>query len=235
MAKAPVPGEVKTRVARSVGDSAAAELAAAALLDTMDAVEAWVDGDVPVLALAGDLSRAARAAEIRRRLRQWTVVAQRGPSFAQRLVHAHHDAAGRWHPEAVVVQIGMDTPTIGAADLELLAARVDCLDPRTPVVALGPAADGGWWGIATRRPRYVDGLAAVEMSRPDTAIGTVRALERRGVRTTVAHTLADMDTYADAVAAARQAPGSRVAAVMAQLTPTGDSPREPTAAAGASR
>ena len=36
VAKAPVPGAAKTRLAATVGDRNAAELAAAALLDTID-------------------------------------------------------------------------------------------------------------------------------------------------------------------------------------------------------
>ena len=40
VAKAPVPGQAKTRLAASVGDRAAADIAAAALLDTLDAVAA---------------------------------------------------------------------------------------------------------------------------------------------------------------------------------------------------
>src|SRR6478672_3319507 len=40
VAKAPVPGQAKTRLAAGVGDQAAAEIAAAALLDTLDAVAA---------------------------------------------------------------------------------------------------------------------------------------------------------------------------------------------------
>ena len=40
VAKAPVPGLAKTRLARTLGAEAAADLAAAALLDTLDAVAA---------------------------------------------------------------------------------------------------------------------------------------------------------------------------------------------------
>ena len=38
VAKAPVPGQAKTRLAATVGDRVAAQIAAAALLDTLDAV-----------------------------------------------------------------------------------------------------------------------------------------------------------------------------------------------------
>ena len=46
VAKAPVPGLAKTRLAASIGAEAAADVAAAALLDTLDAVAgASVSGD----------------------------------------------------------------------------------------------------------------------------------------------------------------------------------------------
>ncbi len=58
VAKAPVPGLAKTRLAVAVGDDAAADIAAAALLDTLDAV---VDAGVQarVVALTGDLEEPA--------------------------------------------------------------------------------------------------------------------------------------------------------------------------------
>ena len=56
VAKAPVPGFAKTRIAGDVGDDAAAELAAAALLDTLQASVG--SGMRVVVALTGDLDRA---------------------------------------------------------------------------------------------------------------------------------------------------------------------------------
>ncbi|MGB8209561.1 MAG: glycosyltransferase, partial [Mycobacterium sp.] len=54
VAKAPVAGRAKTRLAATVGDQVAAEIAAAALLDTLDAV---ADAAVAtrVVALTGEL------------------------------------------------------------------------------------------------------------------------------------------------------------------------------------
>ena len=60
VAKAPEPGRAKTRLAATVGDRVAAEIAAAALLDTLDAVAAApIAGRV--VALTGDLDAAAGA------------------------------------------------------------------------------------------------------------------------------------------------------------------------------
>src|SRR5262245_26500813 len=120
VAKAPVPGLAKTRLGRCVGDAAAADLAAAALLDTMDVVERVTRPGQRMLSLAGDLGDASRGGEIRGRLAGWHVRGQRGDTLAERLVAAHHDAATAW-PDQVVLQIGMDTPGLSVPDLEALA------------------------------------------------------------------------------------------------------------------
>lgn len=214
VAKAPVPGLAKTRIGAVVGAEAAAELAAAALLDTLDATERWAPGCRRLLAMTGSLRTAARGAEIARRLAAWTVVEQRGATFADRLVSAHRAAAARWTPDCPVIQIGMDTPSIIGSDLDaILAPLVD----GDADVALGPAVDGGWWGIATRRSGYADQLAAVPMSRPDTAVRTVSAMEAAGARVRLVHVLRDVDEWADAVALSRSAPQLRTAQVSRRL------------------
>jgi glycosyltransferase A (GT-A) superfamily protein (DUF2064 family) len=119
VAKAPVPGLAKTRLAATLGDAVAADIAAAALLDTLDAVAA-TPAQTRVVAMTGDLAAAARSAEIRARLDDFVVVGQRGDGFADRLANAHLDAAAA-SDGAAVVQIGMDTPQVTP---ELLA---DCV------------------------------------------------------------------------------------------------------------
>lgn len=54
VAKAPEPGRVKTRLAAAIGDKVAADIAAAALLDTLDAVAA-APVTARAVALTGDL------------------------------------------------------------------------------------------------------------------------------------------------------------------------------------
>ena len=77
MAKAPVAGRAKTRLAAHIGDDVAADLAAAALLDTVAAVEA-TPGARGHLALAGDLADGARGADLADAVRGWTITPQRG-------------------------------------------------------------------------------------------------------------------------------------------------------------
>lgn len=199
MAKAPVPGRVKTRLAVDVGDRVAAELAAAALLDTIAAASACDGGGV--LALDGDLAAAVRGAEIAAALGGWTVLPQRGHGFAERLIAAHADAG-----EGVVVQIGMDTPQVTPTMVGDAAAALAGND-----VVLGPAVDGGWWVLVRRDPRVTRVLAEVEMSTASTGADTEAALTRAGHRVARTGTLRDVDNFDDARAVAALAPGTRFA------------------------
>jgi uncharacterized protein len=204
VAKAPVPGQAKTRLAASVGERAAADIAAAALLDTLDAV-----ADAPVaarvVALTGDLDDACARREIRSRLADFTVLPQRGATFAERLVNAHADAAAA--TGLPVLQIGMDTPQvtdelIGECARELLAADA----------VLGPARDGGWWVLGVTSPAMADCLRTIPMSRADTGAVTLAALGDTAVNVSLVQSLADVDTVDDVDAVRREcAPDSRFA------------------------
>ena len=190
VAKAPVPGLAKTRLAAALGDRVAAGIAAAALLDTLDAV-----ADTPlaakVVAMTGDLASACQSEAIRERLSGFTVVEQRGDSFADRLANAHADAAATAGPMPVL-QIGMDTPQVTA---ELLTRCARALLGAHAVV--GPARDGGWWLLGVADAATAECLRLVPMSRPDTGALTYAALLQTGSPVTVLEELADVDTVAD--------------------------------------
>jgi glycosyltransferase A (GT-A) superfamily protein (DUF2064 family) len=195
VAKAPVPGLVKTRLARDVGSERAAEVAAASLLDTLAACADAVGPQQCHLSLAGDLDDAVHGERIRRRLADWWVTPQVGEGFAERLAHAHAEGPGP------VVQVGMDTPQVTPALLLDVAAGL----AEHPGV-LGPAEDGGWWVLALRDPAAARVLADVEMSTPTTYDDTRAALSAAGVPVGSAPVLRDVDTLADAEAVATAAP-----------------------------
>ncbi len=204
VAKAPEPGRAKTRLAATVGDRVAADIAAAALLDTLDAVAA-APVAARVVAFTGDLDAAAGAAEIRQRLESFTVIGQRGDDFAERLANAHADSADGYP----VLQIGMDTPQVTADLLTGCAHRL--LD--APAV-LGLACDGGWWVLGVGTPAMAECLRTVPMSQPDTGELTLKALRDNGIDVTPVERLADFDVVDD-VAVVRDAcgPTSRFARV----------------------
>ena len=196
VAKSPVAGRVKTRLGAEIGMAAAAEIAAAALLDTMAACRAGFGADACLLSLSGDFADAVRGDELTRAAEGWSVARQRGSTFAERLANAHLDVP----PGGPVVQVGMDTPQLTPALLADVAAATEDHD-----AVLGPAEDGGWWVLALRRPSAARSLHDVPMSTPTTYDDTLRALLGEGLDVAVGATLRDVDTVEDADAVAAQA------------------------------
>ena len=224
LAKAPLPGRVKTRLAATVGDAAAAKLAEAALLDTLATCTEAFRAPRCYLALAGPEPRAGTALALL--LEGWTVLPQRGACLAERILAAHrsvHALTG-----APVVQVGMDTPQVSTQQLagigELLARH------GTPVH--GPAEDGGWWVLGTRSPRDLAGLERVPMSTPHTGAVTLALLEANRARlrhaasgqVRLAPVLTDVDDAGDAEVVAAAAPASRFAEAWRSLTSRSSTP-----------
>ena len=197
MAKAPVPGRVKTRLCPPCTPEEAAMVAAAALADTLDAVAAC-GAPRHVLALEGPPG-------------EWLppgfeVLPQRGNGLAERLACAWADAGG-WG-----IQIGMDTPQVHPAELDRLLGVVA---PGRAV--LGPAIDGGWWVIGLAGVDPSAAFTGVPMSTPVTGALQQRRLRSLGLAVHSASAQRDIDTATDLAAVALVAPTTRTAAVAASL------------------
>jgi len=205
MAKAPSVGQVKTRLAADLGShfDIAADLAAAALIDTLNTCALTQGYPTRRVALAGDLSRAARRDEIEAALIGWEVVPQHGRTFADRLAHAHAQIAGP------VVQIGMDTPHLSAPTLDEIALQLTKAE-----AVLGPATDGGWWVLGWRTGGHGGLLRTVPMSHPETGRATHDALLRAGLTVDYAPAMTDVDHLEDAQIIAEIAPETRFAEAM---------------------
>ena len=191
MAKLPVAGRVKTRLAQELGVATATWFARHAIADTVARVRPgpWQT----VLAVAPDT--AIRAAI-------WPsdvqLIAQgRGELGARMQRIMDHIALGP------LVIIGTDIPGIRAAHVRHafhLLARHDAV--------VGPAMDGGYWLIGMRRrPRVLRIFARVRWSSPNALADTLKNLAGRSV----AHIamLGDIDSAED-MAANRGVIGRRV-------------------------
>jgi hypothetical protein len=197
LAKAPVPGQVKTRLCPPCTPEEAACLAEAALSDTLAAASAATPN--VVLALDGNPDG-------------WVppdvkVVPQGDGTLGERLATA-------WsHVPGPAVQIGMDTPHVSAEDL-VQAYRT--LDRPDVDAVLGPADDGGWWliGLPHSIPEAFQG---VPMSAPDTGDLQHRRLLELGLRVALLDRRNDVDTIVDAREVATLAPHTRFAATFRQL------------------
>lgn len=198
MAKAPVPGRVKTRLCPPLDPLQAAQLAEAALLDTLEAVAAC-GAERRILALDGEPG-------------EWlppgfTVIAQRGDGLGERLSGAWACAGGPG------LQLGMDTPQVTASLLDEGLARLT--SPGTDAV-LGPAEDGGWWAIGFHQPDS-RAFAGVPMSSSYTGSAQRARLDHLGLCVADLDVLRDVDDIDDARAVAAAAPGSRFAAALGAL------------------
>ena len=192
LAKQPQAGRVKTRLCPPFTPQGAADVAAAALEDTLDVVRS-VPVARRVLVLDGEHPAPG-----------FDLQPQRGGPMPERLAAAFDDC----DPDLPALLIGMDTPQLTT---RLLAAAVAALE-RSPAV-LGLAPDGGWWALGLQRP---DGslLAGVATSRDDTGRQQLARLRSAGLDPHLLPELRDVDTAADARAVADLAPGGRFAAAV---------------------
>ena len=204
IAKAPVPGRVKTRLTPPFTPLQAAQLAEAALQDTLATAL-----DVPVARHVLALDGAAGP---------WLppgfdVMPQRGRGLDERLAAAFADAHARL--PVPVILIGMDTPQVGE---DLLSAASRLLVSDSADAVLGPADDGGFWMLGLRRPdRRL--LVDVPMSVPQTCAVQLSRLVTAGLRVRLLPVRTDVDDAADALTVAAHAPHSRFAAVLRALLP----------------
>ena len=168
VAKAPQPGLAKTRLCPPLTQDQAAAVAAAALLDSLATIRQAVLGQLEriVVSWEGEAAESIAPNAIGRALDGCLVVPQRGDSFAERLVHAHEDAAEA-RPGNIVVQVGMDTPHLSAEQL-MRAARY--VTVKGNQVVLGPATDGGWWLLGLSSPLFAEALRDVSMSTAKTGL-----------------------------------------------------------------
>jgi rSAM/selenodomain-associated transferase 1 len=204
LAKAPVAGRVKTRLCPPYTADQAAELAAAALRDTLAVVRRTPSTKPAVLVLAGDSSRFRRSGV--------EVLAQRGDGLDERIGYAMADV----HRErgGPVLLIGMDTPQVTVRALAWaagrLAAGVDSV--------LGPAADGGYWAIGLQRPDP-SLVLGVPMSTAATGRHQHERLRAAGLHVEVLPMLVDVDDAESAHLVARSAPTTAFARVLAGMAP----------------
>jgi rSAM/selenodomain-associated transferase 1 len=200
LAKVPLAGRVKTRLCPPLAPAQAAELAAAALHDTLDAV-----GSVPdtraLLVLDGPPG-------------PWLPPGFKGELARQcagglgdRLAGAFASAGGP------ALLVGMDTPQLTAP---LLDGALEALDAPDVDAVLGPSADGGYWAVGLRRPQQRV-FKGVPMSSPHTCAAQRARLRALGMRVAELEQVRDVDTIDDARAVAAESPRSRFAAMLESL------------------
>jgi len=186
VAKAPVPGQVKTRLTPPLSAEQAAGVAAALLADM--AGTALATGYDVVCVATGD------AAVIRCALpRGLPVLRQRGDGLAERLANAQAELFAAGYERVLLV--GADCPTLDVAYLTAVVAALDQVE-----VVLGPANDGGYTVIGTTRSLPVL-FRDVPMSTSRTAAATVARCRGAGLSLRLLPVRRDLDRAGDLRAA----------------------------------
>ncbi|HEX5958289.1 MAG TPA: TIGR04282 family arsenosugar biosynthesis glycosyltransferase [Hyphomicrobiaceae bacterium] len=183
MAKAPVAGRVKTRLAAEAGLAVALRFArhrTTALVQRMQGGGGWHT----LLAVTPDAALPARI---------WPpgvpLLAQGGGDLGARMQRLMDLA-----PPGPVVIVGTDIPDIAPAHI---AAAFRLLGRHHAV--LGPAADGGYWLVGLkRRPHVLRPFAGVRWSTVHALADTLANLRRHSVA--LLPTLGDVDTAHDLAA-----------------------------------
>ncbi len=186
MAKAPRPGEVKTRLAAALGATQAAELYRCFLLDGIERVRA-LEAASPVIAYAPADSRG----EIERLAPGFTLVPQEGADLGARLANLFEHLLASGHEAALVV--GSDIPTLPAA---FLRQALDLGAAPGVDVVLGPSEDGGYYliGLRVLHRDLFDGIA---WSTSQVLVKTIERAEAAGLKTACLPSWFDVDTPED--------------------------------------
>lgn len=184
LARAPVPGRAKRRLAADLGEEAAHRIYCDLLAITAREARDW-PGPVCVLVDGADSLPAALG------FGGIPVSAQPGGSLGERLqaaLMAGLAAAGR------AIVIGSDCPGLTAAALSAVDRLLDGHD-----AAFGPTRDGGFWAVGAKSPEAAAAVAdpAIPWSSPETLRRCVEALRARGVAAASGPELDDVDTAAD--------------------------------------
>jgi rSAM/selenodomain-associated transferase 2/rSAM/selenodomain-associated transferase 1 len=189
-ARAPVPGRVKTRLARTIGDDAAtaayralaeralATAAAARRAGAVGAIELWLDPDSDSAAVAPWCERFGA-----------TVERQAGDDLGERMRRALRASLVRGRRALL---IGTDVP---GYDVPYLARAAAALERHDAVV--GPAEDGGYVLIGLARD--VDVFSGVPWSTPEVMAATRTRLAAAGASHVELPPLWDVDTHDDYV------------------------------------
>jgi len=189
IAKECIPGRVKTRLQPEFSAEEAAWIAAAALADTLRAVES-LPSTRRILYFDGVAAPEGAAG--------WELLPQVGGSLDERIA---------WLFDAVdepLLLLGMDTPHVDVRWFDPVFSGWSKRNGDADAW-FGPATDGGFWALGMREPAGAL-VRGVPMSTDRTGARQLERLTGAGMRVRLLPPLTDIDTAADVPAAARRSP-----------------------------
>ena len=177
MAKAPRPGEVKTRLVSSLSPTAAVAFYRCLLNDTLALARSLRDVEVAIMCPDSDVDELARLAGPQLAGKAASVVAQKGEGLAAGLtsVFAHFAEGCRTNaPERRIIAFNSDSPHLPRSVLEDAFETLAAHD-----VVVGPTHDGGYYlvGAKASHPTLFAGDGMGTSSALERLLARARALE----------------------------------------------------------
>jgi uncharacterized protein len=203
MARAPQPGQVKTRLVPPLSHERAAELYRCLLLDKLQQV-AEIPGIDPYLAYTPIEARSSMLTVLPD---SFTLIPQAGSTLGDRLHRLSAILLERGHP--AVFLIDSDSPTLPTP--YLLGAIAHLQNTATDLV-LGPAEDGGYYLIGLKRPCRAL-FDDIPWSGPTVLMDTLRHATMQQLQVAMLPSWFDVDTPDDLARLRRDlaTPGTTVA------------------------
>jgi len=187
MAKAPLPGEVKTRLCPPLSYEEAAQLYRCFLLDKIKQLNS-LKATAPAVAYTPEDTEPLFEAMVPS---SFTLIPQKGPDLGARLSNTLNQLLESGYRR--VMAIDSDTPTLPVAYLE---KAVSVLSKPEIDVVLGPSEDGGYYLIGLRRlqPELFEKM---RWSTAQVLSETVRRAQAKGLKVVCLPTWYDVDTPED--------------------------------------
>jgi rSAM/selenodomain-associated transferase 1 len=186
MAKAPIPGLVKTRLVPPLSPAEAAELSRCLLLDQLEALKSFQGAD-RFLAYAP-----AGAAPFFQELvsSEFICFVQRGEDLGERMHNVFEDLTGEGYRNVVV--IGSDLPVFPPRFLD--EAFLKLADGKD--IVLGPTRDGGYYLVGMRRP-IAEMFQGITWGGKEVFVDTAQKIARLGLGCHLLPVWFDIDTPED--------------------------------------
>jgi rSAM/selenodomain-associated transferase 1 len=185
-AREPVPGQVKTRLAASIGELAAAELYETMLLTVLHTCSTLVDVETVVYWACEEKSLPSLAERYQCNSRY-----QNGGDLGQRMAAAFADMFAEGYDRCCI--IGSDAPDLPLSYI-LQAYRLLEL-PQTDVV-FGPSMDGGYYLLGQRRV-WPQLFTDIPWSSKRVLEQSLKAAQNSGLSVTLLPQWQDIDTVED--------------------------------------
>ena len=189
VAKAPVPGQVKTRLIPHLTSEEAADLYRCFLEDRIIAMNSLKGVDLAVAYTPADARNMFTAFS----RNEFSLFSQKGQDLGERLNRIFEEKLADGY-DAVSI-IDSDSPDLPASTVQESFNRL--LTNQTDVV-FGPCHDGGYYLVGMRKP-HPQLFCDIPWSTETVLANTLETAEKIGVKTTLLPRWNDLDTFEDLI------------------------------------